>query len=141
MGRVLGDSISRRSFTMSLLLIGASIALFLGTVGLYGVLSYVVRERTPEIGVRSALGASPGDVRRMVLSQGMWLAGVGVVIGFVAAVGLGQVIVAQLYAVSPIDPVTLVAAAAIFLAVAGVASLLPAARAAGTTPVDALRVG
>jgi putative ABC transport system permease protein len=141
MESLLGDSRSRTSFTMSLLVIGALIALFLGAVGIYGVLSYVVSERTPEIGVRSALGASPGDVGRMVLSQGMWLAGVGVAIGLFAAIGLGRVIVTQLYGVSPIDPVTLVSAAAIFLAVAGVASLLPAARAACTAPVDALRVG
>ena len=139
MERVLDDSMSRTSFTMALLAIGALIALFLGAVGIYGVLSYVVSERTTEIAVRSALGASPGDVRRMVLSQGAWLAASGVLIGLIAAVALGRVIVAQLYGVSPVDPVTLVAAAAIFMTVAALASLLPAVRAAGTAPVDALR--
>jgi ABC-type antimicrobial peptide transport system permease subunit len=139
MERVLGDSMSRTSFTMSVLLIAALIALFLGAVGIYGVLSYVVSQRTPEIGVRLALGASPAAVRRMVLSHGMRLAGIGVLIGLIAAVVLGRVMLGLLYGVSPADPVTLVAASAIFLAVAGLASLLPAIRAAGTDPVDALR--
>jgi putative ABC transport system permease protein len=139
MNRVLGDSMSRTSFTMSLLVLSALIALFLGAVGIYGVLSYVVSQRTPEIGIRSALGASPGAVRRMVLSQGMRLAGVGVLIGLIAAVALGRVMVTQLYGVDPVDPITLVAASAIFLAVAMLASVLPAARAAATAPTDALR--
>ena len=81
MERVLGDSMSRTSFTMSVLVIAALVALFLGAVGIYGVLSYVVSLRTPEIGIRLALGASPGAVRRMVLSQGMRLAGAGALIG------------------------------------------------------------
>jgi predicted permease len=141
MERVVGDSMSRTSFTMSLLVIGALVALFLGTVGIYGVLSYVVSERTQEIAVRSALGASPADVRRLVLSQGVWLAGTGVLIGLAAAVAMGRVIAVQLYGVSPVDPVTIVAASAIFVTVAALASVLPAARASGTLPVDALRGG
>jgi putative ABC transport system permease protein len=139
MERVLGDSMSRTSFTMSVLVIAALIALFLGAVGIYGVLSYVVSLRTPEIGTRLALGASPGSVRRMVLSQGMQLAGAGALIGLVAALALGRVIAALLYGISPFDPVTLVATSAIFVGVAGLASLLPASRAARTAPVDALR--
>jgi putative ABC transport system permease protein len=139
MERVLGDSMSRTSFTMSVLVIAALIALFLGAVGIYAVLSYVVSLRTPEIGTRLALGASPGAVLRMILSQGMRLAGLGALMGLVAALALSRVIVALLYGVSPVDPVTLVATSAVFLAVAVLASLLPAARAAGTAPVDALR--
>jgi ABC-type antimicrobial peptide transport system permease subunit len=139
MARVLGDSMSRTSFTMSVLVIAGLVALFLGAVGIYGVLSYVVSLRTPEIGTRLALGASPGAVLRMVLSQGMRLAGAGALIGLVAAIALGRVMVALLYGVSPFDPVTLVATSAIFLSVAVLASLLPAARAARTAPVDALR--
>jgi putative ABC transport system permease protein len=139
MERVLADSMSRTSFTMSVLVIAAFIALFLGAVGIYGVLSYLVSLRTPEIGTRLALGASPGAVLRMVLSQGMRLAGAGALVGLVAALALGRVLVALLYGVSPFDPFTLVATSAIFLAVAGLASLLPAARAARTAPVDALR--
>jgi predicted permease len=141
MERVLADSMSDTSFTMSLLVIGALIAVFLGTIGIYGVLSYVVSLRTAEIGIRSALGASPGDVRRMVLSQGMRLAVVGVLIGLVAAVALGRVMGTLLYDTSPADPLTLVATSALFMAVAIFASFVPAARAAGTSPVRALRAG
>jgi predicted permease len=136
---VLGDSMSRTSFTMSVLLIAALIALFLGAVGIYGVLSYVVSLRTSEIGTRLALGATPGVVRRMVLSQGMRLAGAGALMGLVATIALGRVVVALLYGVSPFDPVTLVATSAIFLSVAVFASVVPAARAARIAPVDALR--
>ena len=138
MERVVGDSMSRTSFIMSVLVIAALVALFLAAVGIYGVLSYVVRLRTPEIGIRLALGASPVGVRRMVLSQGMRLAVAGALIGLVAAIALGRVIVAVLYGVSRFDPVTLVATSAIFLSVAVLASLLPAARAARTAPADAL---
>jgi predicted permease len=141
MENVVGQSLSRSSFMMTLLLIAALIALFLGSVGIYGVLSYVVSTRTAEIGVRSALGASPELLRRLVLFQGLRLAGVGVLIGVAGAVVLGRVIEAQLYGVEPVDPVTLAAGAAIFLAVAVLASLLPAIRAARTAPVDALRAG
>lgn len=136
---VLGDSLSRRSFTMSVLVTAALVALFLGSVGIYGVLSYVVSQRGTEIGVRLALGANPGNVRGLVLAQGMRLAGIGVLIGLIAAFALGRVILALLYGVSAADPATLVAAAVIFLAVAILASLMPAARAAGTAPADALR--
>ena len=89
MQRVLGDSMSRTSFTASMLMIAALVAVFLGSVGIYGALSYIVSQRTTEIGIRTALGATPGRVRRMVLSQGMRLAGVGVLVGLVAAVALG----------------------------------------------------
>jgi predicted permease len=141
MDSVLGNSMRATSFTTSLLAIGALIAVFLGTVGIYAVLSYVVSLRTAEIGIRSALGASPGDVRRMVLSQGMRLGIAGVLIGLVAAVALGRVMRTLLYDTSPVDPVTLIAASALFMAVAIFASFVPAARAAGTSPVRALRAG
>jgi ABC-type antimicrobial peptide transport system permease subunit len=139
MQRVLGESVSRTSFTASVLTIAALVALFLGAVGIYAVLSYIVSQRTPEIGIRSALGATPGNVRRMILSQGLWLSGVGVLLGLVAAVALGGMLASQLYGVSPVDPVTIAAAVAIFVAVAMLACLLPAARASRTAPLDALR--
>lgn len=141
MDDVLGDSMSRMSFTMSLLLVGALVALFLGAVGVYGVLSYVVSQRTPEIGIRAALGASPGDVLRLVLSHGVRLVMVGVAIGLVASFALGRVMQALLYETSPVDPVAFVAASATLMAVAIFASALPAMRAAKTAPIDALRVG
>jgi predicted permease len=139
MEEVVGDSIARTRFTMSLLVLSASIALLLGAVGIYAVLSYVVSQRAPEIGIRSALGATPEAVRRMFLSQGMRLAVVGVLLGVIAAIALSRVMLTQLYGVSPLDPVTLIAGSAIFLTVAALASLLPAARAAGASPLDALR--
>jgi predicted permease len=141
MESVLGASVSRTSSIASVLLIAALVALFLGSVGIYGVLSYVVSQRTPEIGIRTALGATPEIVRRMILSQGLWLVGLGVLIGLVAAVALGGLLASQLYGVSPVDPATIAVAAAIFAAVAMLASLPPAARAAGTAPLDALRAG
>lgn len=123
---------------MSLLVIAALVALFLGSVGIYSVLSYVVSLRGTEIGVRLALGANPGNVRGSVLAQGMRLAGIGVLIGLIAAIELGRVILALPCDVSPADLATLVAASVIFLPVAILASLLPAVRAAGTAPADAL---
>jgi putative ABC transport system permease protein len=98
-----------------------------------------VSQRTAEIGIRLALGDSPAAVRRMVLAYGLRIAGTGILIGLVAAVALGRLMSTQLYGVSPVDPVTLIAAAAIFLTVAVLASLLPAVRAACTAPASALR--
>jgi predicted permease len=141
MERVLGDSMSRTTFTMTLLVIGALIAVFLGAVGIYGALSYVVSQRTPEIGIRCALGADRDDVRRMFLWQGMRLAIIGVSIGLIVASVLARVMQALLFEISPVDPVTLVAASAIFVTVATLASFLPASRAAGAAPMDALRGG
>jgi putative ABC transport system permease protein len=141
MTRVVGDSISRTSFTASVLTLAAAVALFLGSVGIYGVLSYVVSQRTTEIGIRTALGATPSNVRRMVLSQGMRFVGIGVLLGLAAAVAFARVLATQLYGVSPVDPLTIALATAIFAVVALIASLLPAARAAGTAPLNALRTG
>lgn len=138
MQRVLDDSLSHTSFTLTLLVIAALAALFLGSVGIYGVLSYLVSQRAAEIGIRSALGARPGKVLGMVLSQAMRLAGLGVLIGVTAVLSLGRVIAALLYAISPVDLVTLVAVSVIFMAVAVLASLLPAIRAADTSPANAL---
>jgi ABC-type antimicrobial peptide transport system permease subunit len=138
---VVADSLSRTTFTMTLLVLGAAVALFLGSVGIYGVISYIVTQRTAEIGVRLALGASPGSLGALVLSQGMRLAAAGVVVGLLAALGLGRVIASLLYGVTPMDPVALVAGSLSFLAVAAVATLVPAMRAARTPPAEALRGG
>jgi predicted lysophospholipase L1 biosynthesis ABC-type transport system permease subunit len=136
---ILGDSLSRTSFTMSLLLLAAVVALFLGSVGIYGVLSYVASQRTAEMGVRLALGADAATVRKIILSQGMMLAVIGVAVGLAGAFALGGVMSSLVYGVSPADPVTLVGVSVLFLAVAAGASLVPAARAARTPPAVALR--
>jgi predicted permease len=141
MRRIVGDSMSRTSFTATVLSIAAFVALFLGSVGVYAVLSYIVSQRTAEIGIRAALGATPGNMRQMILSQGVRLVASGVLIGLIATVALSGLLVSQLYAVTPIDPLTMAVTTAIFSAVALLASLLPAARAAGMSPLGALRVG
>jgi predicted permease len=141
MEELLSDSLSRTSFTMSLLLLAAGIALFLGAVGIYGVLSYVATQRTGEMGVRLALGSDAGGIRRIILSQGMRLSGVGIAVGIVGALVLGRVLSSLLFGVSPVDPLTLVVGSVTFLLVGALASLIPAMRAARTPPAVALRAG
>ena len=139
MRSVVGDSISRTSFTMAIHGLAAGIALLIGGVGLYGVISYGVTQRTGEIGLRQVLGADAGSVRRLVLRDGMRMAGAGVLIGLVTALGLGQFLSSLLYDVGPYDMVSLLAGAAVLLGVAGLASVIPAARAARIPPAAALR--
>jgi len=124
----------------SLLLIGlfAVVAGVLAGVGLYGVLATAVRQRTSEIGVRMAMGAARGDILRLVVMQGMRLSVVGIVLGFIAAVALGRVMTSMLVGVKATDPLTYVSMIAIFLAIAALASWLPAWRAAGMDPKTAL---
>lgn len=132
-------SMARTSFTLVMLGISALVALFLGSVGIYGVISYVVSQRTREIGVRMAIGAEAGDVSRMVLKQALMLAGGGVVIGLVGAAGLTRLMSSLLFGVSSMDPVTFGSVALGLSAVALLASYLPARRAAKVDPVVALR--
>ncbi len=127
-------SMAQTSFTLIMLGIAAAVALFLGSVGIYGVISYVVSQRTREIGVRMALGAEQRDVSRMVLKQASLLAGGGVVIGLAGAMGLTRLMSSLLFGVSPMDPVTFGS-----VAVALVASYISARRAAKVDPVVALR--
>ena len=132
-------SMARTSFTMLLLGIAAVVALILGTVGIYGVISYVVSQRTREIGVRIAIGAEQGEVSRMVLRQGLVLAGVGVGIGLLGAIGLTRVMEALLFGVSATDPLTYGAVSLLLTLVALAACYFPARRAARVDPVEALR--
>jgi ABC-type antimicrobial peptide transport system permease subunit len=139
MAHTVAKSIAGKRFTMSLLGVFAALALVLASIGIYGVLSYLVGQRTQEIGVRMALGAQPLDVLRMVLRDGarMTLAGIG--IGVVAALLLTRLMASMLFGVSPTDPVTFVGVAAVLCLVALLACYLPARRAMKVSPVVALR--
>jgi ABC-type antimicrobial peptide transport system permease subunit len=137
---ILARSMARTSFTLVTLTIAAAVALALGLVGLYGVIAYIVSQRTHEIGVRMALGATRRDVSRMVLRRGMILAGAGVIVGLVAAVVLTRLMSSLLYGVEPTDPITFAAVATLLIGVAFVASFLPASRASRIDPLVALRL-
>jgi predicted permease len=132
---------ARAGTRFSLLLIGvfATVAALLAAVGLYGVLSTVVRQRTAEIGVRVAMGATPGRVFKLVVGHGMRLSATGVAIGLAAAFGLTRAMTSMLVGVKATDPVTFVSMAVVFLIIAAVASGLPARRASGLDPTVALR--
>lgn len=116
------------------------IALVLATIGLYGVMAYLVGQRRPEMGIRLALGATPGDLQRMVVAHGATLAGVGVVLGLAAAFGAAQLVKSMLPGITPSDPLTFIAVPMVLIVVALVAAWIPARRAAATDPVIALRM-
>lgn len=139
MSSVVRDSMARTSFTMVLLGIAALVALVLGTVGIYGVISYVVTQQTREMGIRLALGAEESRVSAMVLRQGGILAAMGIGIGLLGAFGLTRLMETLLFGVSTTDPLTFGAVPLLLAAVALLASWLPARRAARTDPVNALR--
>jgi predicted permease len=140
MSSVLADSMARTSFTMVMLGSASVIALVLGMVGIYGVISYVVSQRTREIGVRMALGASGSNVRTMVVRQGIMLTGAGVGLGLLAALALSSVMQSLLFGVGNMDPLTYAAVAAVLTIVSIVASWIPAHRAAAVHPAVALRI-
>ncbi|MEJ2184640.1 MAG: ABC transporter permease [Gemmatimonadota bacterium] len=139
MGEVLHRSLARTSFTLVMLAIAAAVALLLGTIGIYGVISYAVSQRTREIGVRMALGAEQRDVGRMVVGEGLVLVGLGLVIGLAAAAGLTRFMRSLLHGIAPFDPATYAAVALLLAAVAALASWLPARRAARMDPAHTLR--
>jgi putative ABC transport system permease protein len=133
------DSMAQTSFAMVMLAIAASVALLLGVVGIYGVIAYIATQRTREIGIRIALGAQVGDVRRLFLRHSLVLTLGGIALGIGAAILLTRVMSALLFGVGPMDPVTYVAASAGLAAVAALATYLPARRASAIDPVIALR--
>ncbi len=136
---IMSRALAGESLTMVLLGIAATLALFLGSIGLFGVISYVVTQRTREIGLRMALGAEMGEVRGMVLWQGFRVAALGVGLGLVGAFGLSRLMGSILYEVSATDPVTFGVAPVVLLAVALLATWLPARRASRVDPMEALR--
>jgi ABC-type antimicrobial peptide transport system permease subunit len=131
-------SLARTSFTLVMLMVGAGAALVLGGVGLYGVLSYAVSQRRREIAIRLALGARRSDVQRRFVRYGVSLAGLGVIIGLVGAVGTTRLMRAILYDVQPVDPLTYAAVAMGLVVVAAVPSYLPARRASAIAPAESL---
>ena len=139
MAEVSRQATARTSFTVAMLGVASGVALLLGMIGIYGVISYVVSQRTREIGVRMALGASAPEVRGMVVRQGMGLAGVGVLVGLVGAWLMSSVMTSLLFGTSATDPVTYASVALALTLVAGIASWLPAQRAAAVDPAKALR--
>jgi predicted permease len=139
LAELVSGSTAQTSFTLIMLAIAAGVALFLGAVGIYGVISYVVAQRTREIGVRMAMGAEKGTVTRMVLRQAGGLALVGVAVGLAAALGLTRLMASLLFGVSPFDPLTFGGVAVALSLIALLASWIPAHRAASVDPTEALR--
>jgi predicted permease len=132
-------SMARTSFTLVMLAIAGLMALVLGVVGIYGVLSYAVSQRTREIGIRLALGAQRAELKRMFMRHALILTGTGTLIGLGVAAGLTRVMASLLFGISPLDPVTYVAVPVVLITAALVASYVPARRAAAVDPVLALK--
>jgi predicted permease len=139
MGDVYDKSVARTSFTLVMLGIAATMALVLGVIGIYGVMSYTVSQRQREIGVRLALGAERADILQIVLQQGAKLALVGVTVGIGAALGLTRLMTNLLYGVTAHDPLTFVVVATLLISVALLACYIPARRATLVDPMVALR--
>ena len=136
---VYDQSMARTSFTLVLLAIAGAMALVLGVVGIYGVIAYAVTQRTREIGIRMALGAQPGGLQGMFVRQGLLLAGIGAVLGLVAAAGLTRLMSSLLFETTALDPPTYAVVSAFLIVAAALASYVPARRATAVDPVEALR--
>ena len=138
LAEVYDQSMASTSFSLILLAIAGGMALLLGIVGIYGVLAYAVMQRRREVGIRLALGARSGSVKRLFVYRGMMLSGVGIAIGAVVAAGITRWMSSLLFGVTPVDAVTFIAAAVVLTLAALAASYLPAHRAAAVDPVETL---
>jgi predicted permease len=132
-------SLERTSFTLVMLAIAASMALLLGIVGIYGVISYAVSQRRREIAIRAAVGAQQRDLKRMFVRHGLALAGIGVAIGLVAAAGVTRLMSTLLYGITPLDPLTYAAVPIVLVIATLLASYLPARQIVSVDPAEALR--
>jgi predicted permease len=141
MNEVLEASLAPRRFSAELVALFAALALLLASIGIYGLLAYMVGQRSHEIGIRMALGARRDHILKLILRQGIFLAGAGVSAGLVVAVATAPMIATLLYGVHPIDPVVFLAVALILLMVSFLASFIPAYRATKVDPIVALREG
>jgi predicted permease len=139
MDEMIAQSLAGRRFSMILLGLFAALALILSSVGIYGVVSYIVSQRTREIGIRVALGAQHADVLRIVLQQGVKMTASGVLLGLVISIGLARLLATLLFGVTATDPLTLACVAALLTAVSLAACYLPARRASKLDPIIALR--
>jgi len=139
MGDLVSEATARRRFQTTLLMLFAGAALFLAAVGFYGLMAYTVKQRTGEIGVRMALGASMPQIRSLIVERGMRLVIAGLVIGFAGAVALTRLLAGFLYGVRPLDPVTMVGVAVVLAGTTLTACTLPANRASRIEPTEALR--
>jgi predicted permease len=139
MQEIYSKSLARTSFTLVMLGIAAAIALALGIIGIYGVISYAVSQRTREIGIRLALGAEKRELRLMFVRSALALTGIGVIIGLGAAAAIVQLMRTLLFGVSPLDPLSFAVVPLILVLAAALASFLPASRATAVNPVDALK--
>jgi predicted permease len=139
MSDTVAASLAPRRFVVSLLGVFAGLALLMAALGLYGVIGYSVSRRTPEIGIRMALGAQPYEMMALVMRQGLRLAGMGAMLGIAASLAMSRVLEGQLFRVSPFDPPAFAVATAALLAIAALATYIPARRAARVDPAIALR--
>jgi predicted permease len=139
LGEIYSRSMARTSFTLVMLAIAGAMALALSLIGIYGVISYAVSQRTREIGIRMALGARKSEMRWMFVRSALVLTGIGVVIGLGTAAVVARLMRTLLFGVSPLDPLSFAVVPLILALAAAIASFLPAARVAAVDPVDALR--
>jgi putative ABC transport system permease protein len=139
MEQLRSDWLSQRFLALLLVGLFAALALTLAVVGIYGVMSYTVARRTHEMGIRIALGAQPGDLWGMILSQGSILVAIGLGAGIIAALGLTRLMTAMLYGVTPTDPLAYLGGAVLLAGVALLACWIPARRATRVDPMVALR--